>query len=256
MLILLFLGLTQACLPGYWGSDCVLCPQGYVCDGYNRTLCTTAPMQGTAVCPLAILCPTTNTKRQKVYPVSFNSSQTNYSKPNNTCGCAKGPIYLELDFGSLIQLGGLVLKSSNGWIQTYFVHYFDTSWIQLGGLYVWESKWPTIEHNMLFPFPVVTSKLRMTVIDYVSAFSYPTLFVSGLSDTCCIALSRQNCTIINGVPVTQPCSTCCSDGYFSRDGGVTCVPCPAGYVCTDQRITECTEGNFCPPGSTEMQVCY
>lgn len=241
-------------MPGYWGPQCTLCPVGYICDGFNASECTTATMPGSSVCANLILCPTIKAKRNKIQPINWTTSSTTYNYTNDTCGCATGPLIFTLNFGSPKQMGGLAMQGDNGWIQSYFVEYGNTTWTRIGGLYEWDSTWPMITHEMLFPFAIITQFLKITIIDYVSASSWPILYIAALDDPCCLALPNQNCTLINTLPVVSKCTQCCKEGTYSTDG-ITCLPCPAGYICTDQQISECVSEYYCPRGSAAMIPC-
>lgn len=249
--------LASACMPGYYGDQCQLCPVGFVCDGVsNPSTCATATMNGSSFCPYGILCWTSQASRTRISPVKFNVSNTSsYSYENNTCGCARGPIVTTIDFGEVRQLGGLAMQGQQGWVNSFFVEYFDSAWIRLGGLYEWDSFWPLSAHDIVFPYAVQTQFLRMSIMDFVSEFTHPVIRVAGLDDPCCPAMPGQNCTIVNHMPVTSTCGDCgCAAGSFTADGS-TCLPCPSGYVCADGKMAECSAGNVCPVGSAAMLPC-
>lgn len=47
----------------------------------------------------------------------------------------------------------------------------------------------------------------------------------------------------------------CADGtYEPRTGSSACQNCPAGYVCRNNSVTECS-GGYCPAGSTQALPC-
>ena len=254
---ILWPALAYGCMPGYYGDSCTLCPSGYVCDGSGSIeRCATAPMNGSAFCPYGLVCWTSQATRSRIPLVRSNvSNSSSYEYKNTTCGCARGPIVSTLDFGRVWQIGGLAMQGLNGWVNSFFIEYYDKAWIRLGGLYEWDSYWPTSAHNVVFLYAVQTQFLRLTVMDYVSEFTYPRLLVAALDDPCCPAMPGQNCTIVNQMPVTKSCANCgCSPGYYTIDGA-ECLLCPTGYVCADGAMTECDVGNVCPVGSAVMSPC-
>lgn len=242
--------------PGYYGSQCeTLCPSGYVCNGDGGIeLCESATMQGTSVCSYSVCSTSRAATRSRVWPVHWSSSTKQYTRiHNDTCGCAHGPVLLDLDFGSKKQLSGLVIESENGHLQSWFVE--DDNFTRVGGLYTWNSVF--LLDTVLFPHAVVTQSLRIIIMDYVSAYSYPKLRMAALDDPCCVAGPLQNCTVVNSVPVVQPCDRCgCANGFLSRDSGATCEPCPAGFMCNSAvGVRVCEKEYYCPTGSSEMTVC-
>ena len=241
-------------MPGFYGPYCNLCPENFACDGSNIVPCPSAFMNGSSNCVDPSPCPQNNI-RSKVPPVSwsvFNS--TIYPYANDTCGCARGPIRLTLDFGSPTRLSGMAMQSTDGWITSYFIE-IDNN-VRVGGLYIWNSLFPLSEHELLFPYGVTTRNVTVIIIDWIGKTTYPKVAMAGLSDPCCLTPPGSNCTFVDGSPVLKPCPNCCQDGTLSYDGGKTCSSCPAGYSCSAAYgITACNVGFFCPAGSAAMIPC-
>lgn len=177
--LIFFFRLNHACLPGFYGNECNLCPENHKCLNDIKQSCPYHLM----AFPGSRSCYTFSNfsgSQFKILPVKGNAGSKNPS--NASCGCFKVNTELSIIFelDELTRIFGIITQGYElTWVKTYFIDASDDniSWTPIGGLFNGNSDDLNVAYTF-FPFEIVTKFLKFSVVEY---FLWPAVQLSFLT---------------------------------------------------------------------------
>ena len=231
---------AHACIPGFVGPSCNVCPTDYVCESGTPVACRNGSRAqiGSRVCDI-LPNPVLATEVQRVAPKRWTGGLAP-RVGTAPCGCfmMSRELSVVLDADSPILIGGVAVGGTSGsWVTRFQISYSldGSAWRPVGGNYIGNIDETTVVERR-FPYVVQARFLRVGVVDY---FRWPSLraaFLVATNTTCptcfstttlSVALSTPNTTSLVAPTTTSSVApTTTSPVALSTTTSHVVTPCP------------------------------
>lgn len=205
-----FVQTTFACLPGFYGNDCNLCPANHKCADNVKQACPFHLMSF----PGSRTCYTFSNFSESQFSILPVHGYAGLKNPSNaSCGCFKVNTELAIIFElkELTRVFGIVTQGYElTWVKTFMLDASDdnTTWTPIGGLFYANND----DFNpiyIFFPFEIVTKFLKFSVVEY---FLWPAVQLSFLTRVVPIhkCKPKVNMQLLN----VENCTYVCKNGTY------------------------------------------